>query len=244
MRELRDLRTFGRRHGRRPSRRQGRLLRDLLPKLALDLTRPPPWPLTALFPVEVDEVWLEIGFGGGEHLAWQARHHRATPPNFHPFPRGEGWPRVGLIGCEPFVDGVTKVLSALDTDNLDNVRLYADDARVVLRWLPPASLGRVFVLFPDPWPKRRHAKRRLFSTPLLDELARVMKSGGELRLATDVGEYARTSLIALRGHPHFCWPVAGAGDWRARSPDWPPTRYETKAAHEGRRCYYFRFVRR
>ena len=151
---------------------------------------------------------------------------------------------MGLIGCEPFVDGVIKALSAIEAERLANVRLHADDARDVLRWLPPASIGRVFVLFPDPWPKRRHAKRRLLARPLLDELARVMRPGAELRLATDIGDYARTSLAAIRAHPAFCWRVRGPADWRERGADWPETRYELKARREGRRCYYLRIVRR
>ena len=180
----------------------------------------------------MDDVWLEIGFGGGEHLIWQARHHGATLSS-----------SVGLIACEPFVDGVIKALSVIEAEGLRNVRLHPDDARDVLGWLPPASLGRVFVLFPDPWPKKRHVKRRLFAKPLLDALARVMKPGAELRLATDIGDYARTSLLALRAHPQFRWPVRGPADWRERGSDWPETRYERKARADGRHCYYFRFVR-
>ena len=141
------------------------------------------------------------------------------------------------------MDGVIKALAAIDEEKLANVRIHADDARDVLRWLPQGSVGRVFVLFPDPWPKKRHVKRRLFAKPLLDALARVMRPGAELRLATDVGDYARTSLLALRAHPEFRWPVRGPADWRERTPDWPETRYELKAKREGRRCYYFRFLR-
>ena len=231
--------------------------------------------MTGLFPVGVDEVWLEIGFGGGEHLVWQARHGTPSPlvgegrgggesrtaaatcPAQSRTPAGGsvhlpsgGIPptpnrlRVGLIGCEPFVDGVIKALSAIEAETLANVRLHPDDARDVLRWLPPASISRAFVLFPDPWPKKRHVKRRLIAPPLLDALARVMKSGAELRLATDIGDYARTSLLAIHAHPQFRWPVRGPADWRERCHDWPETRYERKAKHEGRRCYYFRFIRR
>jgi tRNA (guanine-N7-)-methyltransferase len=128
--------------------------------------------------VPVREVWLEIGFGGGEHLLWQ----------------GDAEPDVGLIGCEPFQDGVTKVLRGIEVGKLANIRLHADDARAVLRWLPKASLARAFILFPDPWPKKRHQKRRLVSAGLLRELARVMVAGAELRMATDIGDYARWML--------------------------------------------------
>jgi tRNA (guanine-N7-)-methyltransferase len=121
--------------------------------------------------------------------------------------------------------------------------VHPDDVRPLLRWLPAASLDRAFVLFPDPWPKVRHRKRRLVGTPLLDQLARVLKPGAELRLATDIGDYARTMLAALMRHPAFHWTAMRAADWRERPADWPQTRYEAKALREGRRCAYLRFVR-
>ena len=224
-----ELRSFGRRHGRRLSPRQSRLLGDLLPRVAVDLTSPAAARVTDLFgpSVRVTDVWLEIGFGGAEHLIWQAEHN----------------PHVGLIGCEPFEEGVVKALAAIDDKKLGNIRLHADDARPLLRWFPEASIGRAFVLFPDPWPKKRHAKRRLVSGPLLDMLARVLRPGAELRIGTDIGDYARTMLIAFASEPRFRWLADGPGDWRQRPDDWPPTRYEAKAGREGRRRYYFRFVR-
>jgi tRNA (guanine-N7-)-methyltransferase len=127
------------------------------------------------------------------------------------------------------------VLSAIDEGRLANVRVSSEDARAVLRWLPPASLARAFILFPDPWPKKRHVKRRLINGSLLDELARVMRPGAELRIATDIGDYLRTILLAFHGHASFAWQAAGPQDWRERGPDWPPTRYEAKAEREGRR---------
>ena len=151
----RDLRSYGRRRGRKASPRQAALLDQLLPDVALSLSDPAPASLGELFAVPVREVWLEIGFGGGEHLLWQATQS----------------PDVGLIGCEPFQDGVTKVLRGIEVGKLANIRLHADDARAVLRWLPEASLARAFILFPDPWPKKRHQKRRLVSAGLLRELA-------------------------------------------------------------------------
>ena len=188
---------------------------------------PPPTEPGELFAPRVDDVWLEIGFGGAEHLLWQARAN----------------PHVGLIGCEPFEDGVVKALSAIERDKLANIRLHADDARPLLRWLPDASIARAFILFPDPWPKKRHRKRRLVSPATLADLARVMRSGGELRIATDIGEYAGWILLAVRQQRSFRWTAQGPRDWRARGPDWPPTRYEQKALGEGRRCCYFRFQR-
>jgi len=222
-----ELRSFGRRRGRKLSVRQERLLAELAPRVRPDLARPPPADATALFDVPVRQVWLEIGFGGAEHLAWQARHH----------------PEVGVIGCEPFEEGVVKALTLIEDEHLPNIRVHPDDARPLLRWLPAASLDRVFILFPDPWPKARHRKRRLVGTALLDQLARVMKPGAELRLGTDIGDYARTMLVALMRHPHFRWTAKQPADWRERPEDWPGTRYEAKALREGRRCTYLRFVR-
>lgn len=223
-----ELRSFGRRRGRKLSVRQERLLEDLLPRIAVDPTQPELTDLGQLFPKPVPAVWLEIGFGGAEHLVWQAKAN----------------PDVGLIGCEPFEEGLVKALTAIDEDGLGNVRLYGDDVRPLLRWLPAASLDRVFILFPDPWPKKRHQKRRLFSPALLQLLARVMKPRAELRLATDIGDYARTALLAVAQTPEFLWTAESPADWRVRPADWPATRYEAKAGREGRRSYFFRFVRK
>ena len=234
----RDLRSFGRKRGRKLSPRQERLLAELLPRVAVDLSSPAPVPLGGLFvrpgPVSdpegqtpTSEVWLEIGFGGAEHLVWQAENN----------------PGVRLIGCEPFEDGVVKALTAIEGKGLANIRLHADDARPLLRWLPANSISRVFILFPDPWPKKRHAKRRLVSPSLLELLARVMRSGAELRIATDIGDYARTALLAVTASPAFRWPAASPAGWRVRGADWPGTRYEAKAFREGRRSYFFTFIK-
>jgi tRNA (guanine-N7-)-methyltransferase len=222
-----ELRSFGRRRGRALSAHQATLLDDVLPRLSVDLAKPAPEALGELFATRAADVWLEIGFGGAEHLIWQAQHN----------------PSTGFIGCEPFQDGVVKAVSAIEAGGMGNVRLFADDGRPLLRWLPPRSIGRAFILFPDPWPKKRHAKRRLVGAPLLDLLARAMKPGAELRVATDIGDYARTTLAAIGAHPEFSWEVTGPDDWRLRPADWPETRYERKAEREGRRRYYFRFTR-
>jgi tRNA (guanine-N7-)-methyltransferase len=225
--EDQNLRSYGRRRGRKPSARQAALLAGVLPRVALQLSQPPPAMMGEIVAPPVGEVWLEIGFGGGEHLLWQARSN----------------PHVGLVGSDPFEDGVVKVLNAIEQEKLSNIRLHADDARPLLRWLPDASIARTFILFPDPWPKKRHQKRRLVSPATLGELARVMRPGAELRLATDIGDYARWMLLALREQTTFRWLASGPGDWRERGPDWPPTRYEQKALESGRRCYYFRLCR-
>lgn len=228
------LRSFGRRRGRKLSPRQDTLMRDLLPKLCLDLQKPPPDDATHLFSPPVDRVWLEIGFGGAEHLLWQAKTH-ARPQHDQ---------ATGLIGAEPFEEGVVKALHGVETLGLSNVRLHPDDARPLLDWLPPGSLDRAFVLFPDPWPKKRHAKRRLVSPALLTALARVIRPGGELRLATDIAPYALEMLLAIRREGSFRWIATCAADWRERPADWPETRYEQKAGREGRTANYFRFTRR
>jgi tRNA (guanine-N7-)-methyltransferase len=225
--EQHDQRSYGRRRGRKPSARQAALLERELPRVALRLAGPPPPRLGQLFAPPVEEVWLEIGFGGAEHLLWQARAN----------------PHVGLIGCEPFEDGVVKALSAIEREKLANIRLHADDARPLLRWLPDGQIARAFILFPDPWPKKRHQKRRLVSAATLGELARIMRPGAELRIATDIGDYARWILLAVREQHSFGWSVEGPRDWRERPPDWPSTRYEAKALREGRRSTYFRFRR-
>lgn len=225
-----ELRSFGRRRGRKASDRQRTLMETLLPLVRIDpagIAAGPQQALGHLFGQQPRDVWLEIGFGGGEHLVWQARAN----------------PQVGFIGAEPFEDGVVKVLDQIDTDKLTNIRLLADDVRPLLRALPADSIDRAFILFPDPWPKRRHVKRRLVSAHLLDLLARVMKPGAELRIGTDIGDYARTMLIAFQGEPRFEWQAASPEDWRIRPHDWPQTRYEAKAEREGRRRYYLRFRR-
>jgi tRNA (guanine-N7-)-methyltransferase len=217
----------GRRRGRKLRPGQHALLTDILPRYALGIDELAGRPPEALFAERPRAVWLEIGFGGGEHLAAQAEAH----------------PEVGLIGVEPFVTGVARLLSLVEERGLRNVRLLADDARLLLAALPDASLERVFVLFPDPWPKARHHKRRIVNRATLAELARVMRSGAELRLATDDPDYARWMLEAALAEPCLDWLAERAADWRERPSDWPPTRYEAKALVAGRRPVFFRFRR-
>jgi tRNA (guanine-N7-)-methyltransferase len=207
-------RHFGRRKGWKLRPHQAALLDTLLPRLSFvpEDGRDP----KSYFPHrDVKDVWLEIGFGGGEHLAWQAAAH----------------PDVGILGAEPFVAGMAKLLSKIEEQDLSNIRLYTEDARDIVNALPTASLGRVFLLFPDPWPKTRHRKRRFVQTDMLDALARVMAPGAELRIATDDPVYLDWTLERLIAHPAFTWTARSAADWRARPPDWPPTRYEIKALH-------------
>lgn len=218
-----DLRSFGRRRGRKLSERQDKLVAELLPRVRLSLQKlDNRAAVSGQFSNTPSEIWLEIGFGGGEHLVHQA----------------EANPHIGIIGCEPFLDGVVKVLAHIEQDGLRNIRLHDDDARAVLKALPDASISRVFVLFPDPWPKRKHQKRRLVNRALLAQIARVLVPGGELRLGTDIADYARTMLMALQGERRLVWTAQGPDDWRVRPADWPKTRYEAKAEREGRRSCY------
>jgi len=220
---------YGRRRGRRLRPGQRSLKEALLPKLAIRL--PPPGERLdprGLFEEEVEDLWLEVGFGGGEHLAAQAAAH----------------PAVGLLGCEDFENGVVKLLGEVERRGLRNARVLVDAARLLIRALPDRCLGRVFVLFPDPWPKARHHKRRFVSTEMLTELARVMKKGAELRLATDDVDYLRWMLERVPVHPDFEWLAEGPADWRKRPADWPPTRYEQKAIAAGRTPTFLRFRRR
>jgi tRNA (guanine-N7-)-methyltransferase len=221
--------VYGRRRGRRLRPGQRALLDELLPKLVIAL--PPAGErldAVALFAPPKRDVWLEIGFGAGEHLARQARAH----------------PEVGLIGCEHFVDGVARLLRSVRDEGLSNVRVSTDDARLLLGALPEASIGRAFALFPDPWPKTRHHKRRIVSSLTLDLLAFALKDGAELRMASDDGPYVRWILEHALAHTAFDWSAGTARNWRERPRDWPETRYEAKARGQGRACYYLRFLRR
>jgi tRNA (guanine-N7-)-methyltransferase len=226
--DFQDRRFYGRRKGRPLRKGQQQLIDTLLPRLAIALPDRGKVDPNSLFPHNPAQVWLEIGFGGGEHLAEQARANRA----------------VGLIGCEVFLNGIATVLAQVSTGGLDNVRLYPEDARDLLDALPEASLDRVFLLFPDPWPKRRHADRRFIQAANLDRIASLMKPGAEFRVASDDPTYIGWALAHLIRHPAFAWTARGPADWRARTPDWPGTRYESKALREGRQPVFLRFTRR
>ncbi len=213
---------YGRRKGPKLSQRQAGLRRTLLDELAYR----PGEDLLAQFPSGIEDVWLEVGFGAGEHLVWQAQQH----------------PQVGMIGAEPYEMGMAKLLTKLEETPLNTVRLYEGDGREIIEKLPDQSLGRFFLLFPDPWPKTRHHKRRFLQMEMLDQLARVLKPGAELRFATDDKSYLPYALERLMAHPAFDWLADGPSDWKSRPADWPPTRYETKAIKGP--PTFLRFVRR
>ncbi len=218
---------FGRRKGHALRPRQAALLDTLLPRLALDLTAAPPPDLRTLFPA-VDDVRLEIGFGGGEHLAAEALRY----------------PRTGFIGSEPFVNGMAKVLALIDEHKLTNVRLHHGDASELIARLPRGALARVDLIYPDPWPKRRHWKRRFVQDDSVAAIARLLRSGGEFRFATDIADYAAWTLVRLLRSPEFAWSAERADDWRQPWPGFSGTRYEAKAKREGRVPCYLIFKRK
>ena len=219
---------YGRRKGHRLRPHRRALLDSYLPRIGINL----PAAGSCLDPVALFEhgphdIWLEIGFGSGEHLAHQAGLHAG----------------IGFIGCEPYVNGTASLLQKVDDAGLTNIRVYPDDGRDLLDVLPDASVGRLFLLFPDPWPKVRHHKRRLVNDASLDCFARILKDSAELWFATDHDEYCRWTLAHFLRHPDFDWLAESAGDWRRRA-ETPPTRYETKSAGEGRSSVYLRIRRR
>jgi tRNA (guanine-N7-)-methyltransferase len=217
---------FGRRKGHRLRPRQAALLQTLLPRLALDLAAPMS-ELRSLFPEPIDTVRLEIGFGGGEHLVSEARAH----------------PRTGFIGVEPFLNGMAKALAAIAAEQLSNIRLHHGDATEVLAAVPARSFARVDLIYPDPWPKHRHWKRRFVQDHSIAAIARVLYPGGEFRFATDVPDYAAWTLKHLLRSPHFVWIAERADDWRQAWPGFPGTRYEAKAKRAGRVPCYLIFRR-
>jgi tRNA (guanine-N7-)-methyltransferase len=219
----RQRRLYGRRRGRALREGQRALIENTLPTLRFALPDEGKLDPRALFSPAVDAIWLEIGFGGGEHLIFQA----------------ENRPRCGVIGSEVFEPGIVKLLGDVKDRRLANVRLFVDDARVLTAALAPRSIGRVFILFPDPWPKERHKKRRIVVTETLDDLAVAMADGAELRIATDDPDYAQWIEERVGAHPDF--EMVAMAD---RPADWPPTRYEKKALLQGRKARLFCYRRR
>jgi tRNA (guanine-N7-)-methyltransferase len=217
---------FGRRSGKRLHKGQDRLFQDKLPALEIALPAGTLDPKT-LFPTS-NRVELEIGYGGGEHLARMARNN----------------PGTGFIGCEVFSGGIAKLLEAIDDGQLTNIRLFTDDALKLLVKLPDASLDAAYLLYPDPWPKSRHHKRRFISPTTLGELARVLKPGTVFRFATDIEDYANWTLAHVLREPRFRFAPRKPGAWHEPYQGWEPTRYEDKARLEGRhQSFYFEFTR-
>ncbi len=213
-------RLYGRVKGKPLRRLQQGLMDDLYPSLVIGED-----PICGLS--HFKQIWMEIGFGGSEHLIWQARHN----------------PDAVIFGAEPFINGVAKAVSGVSEHGLENIRLFQGDGRLVMDRLPATSLDCLFVLFPDPWPKSRHNKRRIITPEFLSDVHRVLKPGARFRFASDIIDYVDWTLTRVKAHGGFDWPVSQQSDWRVRPDDWPQTRYEAKAIREGRTCHYFEFIR-
>jgi len=221
-----DPRLYGRRRDKNAKPRQLRLMEDRLPALAIPEPDHGRIDLDALLP-NARDVWLEVGFGGGENLVHAAAAH----------------PDVLMLGAEPFVNGVGKLLAAIEGRGLRNIRIRHGDARPLMEALPDARLGRLYVLHPDPWPKRRHWKRRIVSDWFLDEAARLLRPEGELRVASDSPDYIAWTLMHVLPRSDFEWTARRPADWRERPADQPMTRYGAKAEREGRTAAYLEFRR-
>jgi tRNA (guanine-N7-)-methyltransferase len=218
---------FGRRKGHRLRAHQLDLVEQLLPRLALDIGGESPADLGELFDRPIEAVRLEIGFGGGEHLVAEAL----------------AFPDTGFIGCEPYVNGMAKILTQIEAQNIGNIRLFAGDAAELLAWAPPRSLARIDLIHPDPWPKRRHWKRRFVQDATVAAIARILTPSGEFRFVSDIDDYCAWTLAHLLRAPDFDWTAQRASDWQLPWPDYTMTRYGRKAEREGRKAAYFRFRR-
>ena len=219
-------RFYGRRKGRPMRRGMQALLTDMLPTLRFDATRPPAAQFESATGPQA-ELALEIGFGGGEHLAGLA----------------EANPGTKFIGAEPFVNGVASLLRHIQTRQLSNIRIWDDDVRLILPDLPVAGLSQVFIMFPDPWPKKRHAARRILQPEMMDILAQLIRPGGQLVLASDDPTAKSWLLQTAMSHRQFCWTARCPKDWRNRPPHLPATRYMAKAEKASRRPAWFIFDR-
>ncbi|MGH6709885.1 MAG: tRNA (guanine(46)-N(7))-methyltransferase TrmB [Bradyrhizobium sp.] len=218
---------FGRRKGHKLRIHQADLIDNLLPHLALNISTPAPDDLTDIFESKPDAVRLEIGFGGGEHLIAEA----------------QAFPEIGFIGCEPYVNGMAKILTQIEAHNIGNIRLYAGDAAELLAWAPPRSMARIDLIHPDPWPKRRHWKRRFVQDATVAAMARILKPEAEFRFVSDIDDYCAWTLAHLLRSPEFLWTAERAADWREPWPGYTMTRYGRKAEREGRVAAYLRFRR-
>ena len=219
-------RFYGRRKGRPLRRGMQALLNDMLPDLRFDATRPLSTQFGQAYNQQAD-LALEIGFGGGEHLAGLA----------------EANPAVNYIGAEPFVNGVASLLRHIKTHQLSNIRIWDDDVRLILPALPIAGVSQVFIMFPDPWPKKRHAARRILQPEMMDVLAQLIRPSGQLLLASDEPTAKGWLLQTAMSHPQFFWTARRPADWRKRSLCIPATRYMAKAEQESRQPSWFIFER-
>lgn len=216
---------FGRRSGKKLHGGQQAVFDATLPQLEIKLEGP--LDPRSIFP-DAERIVVEIGYGGGEHLARQAAENSGT----------------GFIGCEVFTGGIGKMVQTIAGQELRNIRLFTDDALKLLVQLPEGSVDEVYLLYPDPWPKTRHHKRRFVSPTTLGELARVIRAGGKLHFATDIEDYADWTLAHIVRQPLFSFEPERPGSWHEPYPGWQATRYEQKARREGRMTsFYFTFNR-
>lgn len=218
---------FGRRKGR-PLRNQLKtLMQTKLSEVRFPEPKPGPIDISGLFPHMPKDIYLEIGFGGGEHLASLASSQ----------------PEAGFIGAEPFVNGVASLLRHIEARGIENIRIWPDDVRLILPSMADGCLAGAYVMFPDPWPKRRHASRRILNQTMLDALAKLIRPGGHLRMASDHPEAKIWLLAEAMAHDAFVWQASSPSDWQTRPDDWPQTRYMAKGDREGRPSSWFDFVR-
>ncbi len=229
MTEIRKSRAtesfYGRRKGQQLRGRKARMMEELLPELRLNPEGEQPAIISACFQKPFQRYQLEIGFGGGEHLTRQSIHN----------------PDTAYIGVEPFINGMAKMLGAIVDHDLKNIRLYDDDATQLLDWLPENSLDQIDLLYPDPWPKFRHWKRRFVSQKNLSRFQRALKPGGIFRFASDIDTYVNWTLQHVDKHGQFQWLAQCADDWCNPWDGWIRTRYEAKAIREGRPPCYLEF---
>lgn len=219
------LRSYGRVQGRALGEKQRSLVERLLPRYGVEAL---PEHISELFSYVPTKMVVEIGFGGGEHLAHIAKLY----------------PEKAYIGCEPYINGVASLLGHIEDQALESIRIFHGDARLLLESFAQASIDEIYILFPDPWPKRKHHKKRLIITPMIELLAYVLKPGGRLLLATDHEDYAGWMLSFMGRSPDFSWTANEKSDWEAAPANWTRTRYQQKAAKDGREAMFFEFVRR
>ena len=219
---------FGRRKAKSLKPSQAKLMNEFLPRLKLNLNKPAPLEIGSLFDNEAQKIILEIGFGGGEHLVQRALEQ----------------PRCGFLGCEPFINGMAMALSAISENHLGNIRLFDEDATRLLDWLPSNSIHQIYLLYPDPWPKKRHWKRRFVNRKNLQRFARVLETGGEFRFASDIVHYVNWTLNLCDESDTFARLADDAADQNNAWPGWKSTRYETKAIRQGRAPAYLTFTKR
>lgn len=231
MKDLENIqgsRVYGRRLAKPLKKNSAARLEKYFPLCSITLEKNEILDVSQLFDHEPKEYWLEIGFGKGEHLIEQAKAN----------------PDIGFIGCEPFVNGVSGMVDQMDKEGLTNIRFFMNDARLLMDALPDRVISRAFILFPDPWPKKRHHKRRIVSRGNLIVLSRLLKDNAELRIGTDHHDYCRWILARLMENSDFSWISDHPDDWHKRPDDWPATRYEQKAMEAGRKSAYLTFNRK